>query len=209
MDALSIIASNFMRISDLVMVLAVICGPILAVQAQKWVEVLRENKNRRLNIFKRLMATRGAPLAWNHVEALNSSDLEFSGRGSGKDEQVRRRWREYHDHLNSLSQDPEQQRQQLPRWTERKDELLANLLVDMGSAVGYNFDIVQIRRGIYSPMGHQNFDLETQAIRRLLLEVLAGNRALPLDVRSLPAVQAPETSPALPPQQAITTLPER
>jgi uncharacterized protein DUF6680 len=162
-----------MRISDLVMVLAVICGPILAVQAQKWVEVLRENKSRRLNTFKRLMATRGAPLSWSHVEGLNSIDLEFSGR-SRKDDQVRRRWREYHDHLNSLSQDPEQQRQQLPRWTERKDELLANLLLDMGSAVGYDFDIVQIRRGIYSPMGHTNFELETQAIRRLLIEVLAG-----------------------------------
>src|SRR6202035_604734 len=123
-----------MKINDWIMVLAVICGPILAVQAQKWIEGFRESRNRRVNTFKRLMATRGAPLSWNHVEALNSIELEFSGR-SKKDEQVRCRWREYHDHLNSLNPDPEKQKEQLTRWTERKDELLAQLLCDMGSAV--------------------------------------------------------------------------
>ncbi len=64
----------------------------------------------------------------------------------------------------------------------------------MGNAVGYDFDIVQIRRGIYSPVGHVNFELENQVIRRLSVEVLSGQRALPLDVRSLPAV-APEVPP--------------
>src|SRR5438477_4567784 len=155
-----------MKISDWIMVLAVICGPVLAVQAQKWIEGFRDKRNRRLNTFKRLMATRGAPLSWNHVEALNSIELEFSGR-SKNDEQVRRRWREYHDHLNSLSSDPDKQKEQLDRWTERKDELLAHLLCEMGEAVGYDFDIVSVRRGIYSPIGHANFDFETQAIRRL------------------------------------------
>lgn len=187
-----------MNASDWIMVAAVICGPIFAVQAQKWIEIFRENKNRRINTFKRLMATRGAPLSWGHVEGLNSIELEFSGGGK-KDEQVRRRWREYHDHLNSLSPDPEKQKEQLDRWTERKDELLAQLLCDMGGAVGYNFDIVQIRRGIYSPMGHANFELETQAIRKLLIDVLVGKRALPMDVRSLPAVQGSEGPRELPP----------
>jgi len=131
------------------------------------------------------MATRGATVSPGHVEALNMIDLEFAGRGK-KNEQVRRRWREYLDHLGSLSQDPEQQRQHLPAWTERNGDLLADLLHDMGKAVGYDFDRVQIRRGIYTPIGHANFELETQAIRRFLIELLAGQRTLPLDVRSLP-----------------------
>jgi FtsZ-binding cell division protein ZapB len=133
------------------------------------------------------MATRGAVLSPAHVEALNMIDLEFAGGGK-KNEQVRRRWREYLDQLASLSQDPEQQKEQLPRWAERNRDLLADLLHDMGSAVGYEFDRVQILRGIYTPLGHANFEFETQAIRRLLLEVLIGNRPLPLDVRSLPVV---------------------
>ena len=120
-------------------------------------------------------------------------DLEFGGRGK-RNEKVRATWKEYLDHLCNLSEDPEQQRQQLPIWTERKDVLLAELLHEMGSAVGYKFDKVQIRRGIYAPRGHANWELETQLLRRFLIELLAGNRTLPLDVRSLPSAPAQEQS---------------
>lgn len=101
-----------MKMTDWITVLAIIAGPILAVQAQKWVERVREKKNQRLWVFKRLMTTRGATVSLGHVEALNAIDLEFAGR-SKKDEQVRRRWREYLDQPGSLSQDPEQQQRQL------------------------------------------------------------------------------------------------
>ena len=182
-----------MEFANWMMIAAVLCGPVLAVQAQKWIETAREKRNRRLNVFKRLMATRGAVLSPAHVEALNMIDLEFGGRGK-RNEKVRATWKEYLDHLCNLSEDPEQQRQQLPIWTERKDVLLAELLHEMGSAVGYKFDKVQIRRGIYAPRGHANWELETQLLRRFLIELLAGQRTLPLDVRSLPSAPAQEQS---------------
>src|SRR5207249_5356387 len=122
-------------------------------------------------------------------------DLEFSGK-SKRDTQVRQRWKEYLDHLKNLGQDPEQQKEQLLIWTQRKYELLANLLYEMGVAVGYPFDKVEIMRGIYAPIGHANWEFETHAVRRLLLEILAGHRALPMDVRSLPAVEAPPAASA-------------
>jgi hypothetical protein len=184
------------RTSDWITVAAVLCGPIFAVQAQKWLESLREKKNRRLYTFKRLMATRGAPVSPGHVEALNMIDLEFSGHGK-KDKQVRRRWKEYLDHLGSLPQDPEQQQQQVPVWSQRNQDLLADLLYDMSIAVGYDFDKVQIKRGIYSPRGHANMELEFEAIRRLLIDVLAGHRTLPMDVRSLPPMQPPTGVPGV------------
>jgi|SRR6267154_2890262 len=183
-----------MKVAEWITILALLCGPVLAVQAQKWIENIRERKNRRLFVFKRLMATRGLPVSPAHVEALNMIDLEFAGKDNA-DEQVRRRWREYLDHLNSLSQDPAMQAMQMPVWTERIGDLLAHLLHDMGKAVGYDFDTVQIRRGIYTPIAHANLEIETQVLRRLLIEVLLGNRSLPLDVRSLPNVQAPEIHP--------------
>ena len=182
-----------MKFSEWIMIAAILCGPVLAVQAQKWIETAREKRNRRLNVFKRLMATRGAVLSPGHVEALNMIDLEFAGQGK-KNELIRTRWKEYLDHLCSLPDDPEQQQQLLPTWTQRKDDLLAELLHDMGSAVGYKFDRVQILRGIYSPRGHANWELETQLLRRFLIELLAGNRTLPLDVRSLPSAPAQEQS---------------
>jgi len=186
-----------MKSAEWITILALLCGPVLAVQAQKWIENIREKKNRRLYVFKRLMATRGTLVSPAHVEALNMIDLEFAGNKKA-DGQVRRRWREYLDHLNSLSQDPATQTQQMPVWTERNGDLLANLLHDMGRAVGYDFDTVQIRRGIYAPIAHANLEIETQLLRRLLIQVLLGDRSLPLDVRSLPQVQAPEVSPESP-----------
>ena len=183
--------------NDWVMIVAVLCGPILAVQAQKWIEVAREKRNQRLFVFKRLMATRGVQLSPGHVEALNMIDLEFAGRGK-KNETVRRRWKEYLDNLNSLDQDLEKQKEQLQSWTQRNQELLADLLCDMGLAVGHDFDKVQIRRGIYTPVAHANFELEHQYIRRMLIQLLAGDRTLPLDVRSLPTMVPPEETAAPP-----------
>jgi len=186
-----------MEFADWMMIAAVLCGPVLAVQAQKWIEIAREKRSRRLNVFKRLMATRGAQLSLGHVEALNMIDLEFAGRGK-KDETVRTSWKVYLDHLCSLPDDPEQQQQQLPTWTQRKDDLLAELLCEMGSAVGYKFDRVQVLRGIYAPRGHANFELETQLLRRFLIELLAGQRTLPLDVRSLPVLPSEQQHERIP-----------
>ena len=95
--------------------------------------------------------------------------------------------------------------------TDRKDELLADLLHDMGLAVGYKFDRVQIRRGIYAPRGHADWEIENQLTRRLWLEVLTGRRALPMDVRSFPNL-APSGQPdasALPSESTHHTIQPR
>ena len=42
------------EISDGLLITATVVGPILAVQAQKWVEVWREDRARRLQVFKTL-----------------------------------------------------------------------------------------------------------------------------------------------------------
>lgn len=164
-------------------IIAIIVGPVLAVQAQKWIERAREKRNLRLYTFKRLMATRGAVLSPTHVEALNMIDLEFAGKGK-KDVEVRQRWEEYLDNLTHVVQDPEKHQAELDAWSKRNNDLLVNLLVSMSRAVGYNFTSVQIRRGVYTPLGHANFEFETQAFRRGWIQVLLGNRAIPMDVRS-------------------------
>ncbi len=185
--------SDCLTRSEWITVTAIIAGPILAVQAQRWLEGFPDKKNRRLWVFKKLMTMRGATVSPGHVEALNAIDLEFAGWGT-KNTAVRLRWREYLDQLGSLSQDPEQQQRQLEAWAQRNQEHLENLLHDMGVAVGYDFDIVQIRRGIYTPRGHTNFEIETQAIRRLVIDLLTGNRALPMDIRSVPTPPATASS---------------
>jgi hypothetical protein len=54
-------------------------------------------------------------------------------------------------------------------------------------------------------MGHANFEMETQLLRRLLIQLLVGERSLPLEVRSLPSVRQKleSTTPPVDPADAL------
>jgi cytochrome bd-type quinol oxidase subunit 1 len=68
-----------MDTKDWLIVASTLLGPILAVQAQKWVEVFRERRGRKLWVVQQLMATRAARVSAEHVQALNMIDLVFYG----------------------------------------------------------------------------------------------------------------------------------
>ena len=60
-----------MTISDWLVITAIIIAPVLAVQVQKYIESKKEKRNRKMQIFTNLMATRATPLYPIHVESLN------------------------------------------------------------------------------------------------------------------------------------------
>lgn len=145
------------------MVGAVLLAPFLAVFAQKQIEIWRSDRERKLSIFKSLMATRGATLSPQHVQALNMIDLEFSGKDA-KEREVKSAWKEYLDHLAQLPSDPEQREKVIDAWVERKNDYLTDLLQVMGKHLGYNFDKVHIKRGFYTPEGHARRELDQNEI---------------------------------------------
>lgn len=167
-----------METNEILTVIAIVLGPVLAVQAEKFLQRKRDEKNRQANIFKTLMATRGSSLSFVHVEALNRIDLEFSG--NKKYQKVIAAWKEYFDNLNQKARDDEQ----LIVWSARNEELLANLLYEMGLSLGYAFDKVLIKRNIYSPVGHAKVERENELIRHGLLEILNSERAFPMTIIS-------------------------
>ncbi len=74
-------------IADWFMIGAVFLGPIVAVQLTRYLDNKKEIRERKLWVFKTLMATRASALSPHHVEALNRIDLEFDsnhrqGKGS-------------------------------------------------------------------------------------------------------------------------------
>ncbi len=168
-------------------VAAIILGPILAVQAQKVLEAIGNRKARRLNIFHTLMATRANKVSHSHVQALNMIDIEFYGRRvfgqqvqTGSEKSVTNAWKNYSDHLNnSYAQD------QLGRWMEDGEKLLAKLLFEMSSALGYGFDEVQLRRNVYSPIAHGKQQFQEQNIREGIEQLLTGKKALPVQFHHL------------------------
>ena len=50
-------------------VFAIIAGPILAIQVQKLIERITQRRDEKRRLFMTLMATRGRPLAPEHVQA--------------------------------------------------------------------------------------------------------------------------------------------
>ena len=168
---------NFMTVSDLVLILAVLIAPFLAVFAQKQIESWRSRRDVKLWIFKTLMATRGAVLSPQHVQALNMIDLEFSNKKKNEKE-VKVIWKEYLDHLASLPQDPAKQKAALPTWSDKSNEFLATLLHKMGKCFGYDFDKVYLKKGIYLPQGHAQVELELRALRFYALQILSGEKKL-------------------------------
>lgn len=167
-------------VSDWVMIVAVISGPIAAVQIQKFLESRKEAKERRVRVFKDLMATRAATLAYQHVSALNLVGLEFHGKEYSK---VISAWNMYLDHLSSFPKDDESLGKM---WVEKCNDLLSDLLYEMGISLGFEFDKVHIKKAGYIPKGYADQESEQNYIRRATIEVLDGNRPLPLNIVSIP-----------------------
>ncbi len=156
-------------------VVATVMGPILAVQAQKYLERHRDQKRVKDSIFRILMATRANRLAAEHVQALNGIELAFYGGGE-KEKKVREAWKAYHDHLNDRSYRPDR----IPEWNTRIVDLFIDLLHDMAVCLGYDFDKTHIRNSWYAPEAHGEIEQQWNEIRGALADILVGKRFFPI-----------------------------
>ncbi|MBO9826996.1 hypothetical protein J7373_01900 [Xanthomonas sp. A2111] len=166
-------------ISDWLIILATMLGPILAVQAQKWVERKRRVSDMRSWIFTTLMTTRANRLTAPHIEALNSITIAFNDSGrrlrSRKCQLVLDRWREYIAHLNvRLGGD----RDELIRHNTQIVELFTNLLESMAAERGFEFDRVEIANGAYHPQAVVDNTEMGSAMMENALRVLRGDQAI-------------------------------
>lgn len=169
-------------VSDWLLILATIAGPVLAVQAQKWVERARETTRQKHWIFQTLMTTRATRLSNEHVQALNMIEMVFTGK-SARERAVIDAWRLYADHLNQGAvEEPAAQQ----AWFNRSDELFVDLLYAMAPVVRYSFDKVQLRRGIYYPKGHFEIETALRNIQAGMASLLSGERALSMKIVELP-----------------------
>lgn len=164
-----------LRLSDWIIAGCTLLGPVLAVQAQKWVESFREKRARRLTIFRTLMATRAQNLSAAHVEALNAVPIDFY-----KDKKVMDAWEEYFMHLSSTQIDTD------PTWGPRRVDLFVRLLAVIGSRVDYQFNVAEMNR-IYFPNAHSDLDEQQNFVRKAVVELLKGDISLPVVIKSAPS----------------------
>ncbi|MBS1765948.1 MAG: hypothetical protein JST05_00895 [Acidobacteria bacterium] len=171
-----------MRLSDWLTVLSVLLAPLIALQVQRWIEDYRRRMDRKQWIFRTLMTTRAETLSRDHVNALNMIDLEY--HGDAKAESIRRVWREYLDHLGSFPNEGSDD--QVQRWLDKKDDVLAELIFEMSKYLGYRFEKLMIRKAIYHPSAYSKIDSQQNTIRERVLEILSGTKSLPIAVTAIP-----------------------
>lgn len=170
-----------------IMAVSTIAGPILAVQAQKWIERATERRRMRRAIFLALMTNRATRLNDDFIRALNQIDFEFApGRFGGvKDRAVINAWRslfgEYQSGPSAGAPDV-----QFVAWNDRVADRLVSLLAAMSAALGYDFGEEQLRRGIYYPQGRMDLEQTQLAILRGVRQLVAGD-AIPMKITEVPS----------------------
>lgn len=186
-----------MTIADWLMILAVLLGPVIAVQLTRYLDNQKEERERKLNVFKTLMATRAYTVSWDHVVALNRIDLEFD-RKKSDEKAVIDAWKAYLDLLNERNLTNEQ-------WNVKRVELLVELLHTMAKVLDYDFDKTHIKNSSYAPIAHSNIEEELRLLRVGMIAVLAGNRSIPITLgtsspvaSTTPTTTTPETLPSGP-----------
>lgn len=167
-------------------VIATFLGPVLAVYVTRRIDESRQVRERRLAIFRSLMATRRATLAADKVMALNMVEIDFYGIKT-----VEKAHQEVMSHIN------------LPRplpvdWGDRHRKLLTKLLSEMAEVLGYDLQQLDVLEGGYYPQGFADIELEQQELRREFIQVLSGNRSLRVSPAA-PAPPAPFPPPPEPP----------
>ncbi len=158
-------------------VVAAMLGPILAVQAQKFLERHRAQEVRRRSVFRTLMTTRATTLSAAHVDALNATPIEFAGRGEPL-RKIVEAWKELINHFYEPVVEP--------GWQNRREDLFVELMYRMSKFLKYDFDPVELRREVYRPQGHINIEAAQLAVLQGAATLLRGEGALPMEVRGWP-----------------------
>lgn len=175
----------------IVEIIAVLLGPVFAVQAQRIVDGRKQKKERQLALFRTLMATRiSRHKEARYIEALNLIEVEFYD-----DSFVLESWR-------LLQQFFDAQVPVTDAWVTKFDDLLMDLLYQMAKSLGYKrFEKDRLRRA-YWPKIVQEIESEGAEIRRGVRALLAGRVSIPIHVTTPPTEPAPSPAHAgsLPPQ---------
>ena len=177
-------------IIDIVTILALIIGPVFAVIVARHMEGRRAKYERRMNIFRTLMATRRNRLSFDHVSALNLVEIEFRDSPN-----VVKKWKAYFTDLasenprredektlESLSNEENRRREERyqARVSANRAKLFTELLHEMAKILGYNIEVFEILEGGYVPQGWDNVEFQQELIRQYVVDLYYGNRALPV-----------------------------
>lgn len=168
-------------------VAATFLGPVFAVVLTLWRDSASKKYQRRLHVFRTLMATRKIAISPDHVNALNLVEVDFY-----KCKEVERAWKSYLEHLNNSGR-PED-----AAWRETKERRLAELLFQMGVVLRVEIPALDIFKGGYAPMGWAHKDARSNEVLEYFHELIEGTKDFPIWLKGVtpPEQPRPEQPPA-------------
>jgi hypothetical protein len=177
--------------NGIVTVIAILLAPIIALRVQTKLDAAKEKSQRKLIIFKTLIATYATRVSPDHIQALNMITIEFYGT-----ESVLSSWRLYQQHLitpapkaNDTSIPIEEREKAAQQWLETGNDLFINLLVDMSNEVGFPFDKPTLSKGVYYPIAQEKIEIENRILREGLLKIICNREPLSMNVTGFPINQ--------------------
>ena len=157
---------------------ATFVGPVVAVLVTRWVDGRRERHDRRLNIFRTLMANRASVTNAEFIKALNLIEIDFHG-----EVRVLNAWKDYFKNLGESFAIDDPRIRQL---SEKRHRLFVVLLDTIAKSVGIKIEQLSILDGGYYPDGAVRVEAEQAAIRELFAGIAEGRRVLPIMVVNPP-----------------------
>jgi hypothetical protein len=177
---------------EVITLLAILVGPVLAIMAGRVLEGRRDKRTRRMDIFRTLMRTRRTPIFTEHVGALNLVEIEFADDPAAVSS-LRALFKHFgtvhprrEDEKTDDSMNGDELRKRDDRFFSRlgaeRQALLAKLLHAIAKNLGFKIEQLEIFEGGYSPQGWEDVEREQQLIRRFMIELAFGRRSLPVAV---------------------------
>ncbi len=145
-------------------IIAVFLGPVLAVVTSRYLDRVRADKARKMDIFRTLMRTRGLTLNFDHVAALNLVQVEFT-----RDTEVLLAWMKY---LANLKEPwPSQPDLQIEAG-KRRETLLTKLIAKIAKSLHIETGKLDIPEGGYVPTGWIDDENQQRHVRSGVLDLL-------------------------------------
>lgn len=177
---------------------ASLISPVVAVLITRHLDRKRAERDRKVDVFRSLMKTRKLRLSGEHVTALNLVEIEFYGHSSVTD--ARKKYFE-----NLATKIPEEQKER-DKHFETQEQLLAKLLREMAKTLNFtDIEQIDIMNGGYSPQGWADIEQQQHVLRFLLIDMLNGNRGLPISPIVNPTANSPYP-PAPPEEGQVPTI---
>lgn len=192
-----------MTYAETIMAIAVVTGPIAAVLISLWqtnrIAKKGEERKRKEDLFKTLMATRATRLSQEHVRALNLIDVVFTKKEQG----ILDAWKVYLDCLTPHGTEIGHPNPQA--LIERRDDLFVEMLHEMAASLGYTFDRVLLKRQAYSPVAHGETEKLQQTTLQGFAKVFSDGKPIPITLKPLEPPSASTPAQGVEPEQERPT----